>query len=717
MVIAFNTESLNGLASKDQLELLDAVDRLRLQGLDHYISLPQIIVCGDQSSGKSSVLEAISGVPFPVKSNLCTRFPTEVVLRHTAKIGVTVSIVPHSSLGLSERRRLSGFHEKLEGFDELPALIESAQVAMGISATGKAFSKDLLRVEVSGPDRPHLTIVDLPGLIHSETKQQIKSYMTQSRSIILAVVSAKNDFANQIVLKLARKADPKGNRTMGVITKPDTLIPGSGSEAMYVSLAKNNEVEFRLGWHLVKNMDSETAEEQGTALLRQRDYEEKIFFSEGIWKQLPSSIVGIQELRTKLSNVLVRQIAIELPSLIRDIETNTIACGEKLKALGVPRSTEEEQRLELLQVSQDFQSLVKASVDGTYNAAFFESAKTTTGYQQRIRAVIQNLNKSFSENLVKGGHYRVIKNDSTQSSSKMPIAITRDEFINHVQFLMGRTRARELPGLFNSMIVADLFQEQSGPWEPIVRRHIQQAWDSAKTFLDLVITHVADKDVANALLEEVFEPALKTLLATLHDKVTELLKSHREVHPITYNHQYAEAIMKINDDRRLEQNTQLVKTINGTYDLGKLVEVLSMRTEWDIERLAASEALDCMHAYYSVAMKRFTDDVAVEVIEEKLLSVLGSILSPVAVFQMSPEIVRTIAGESRESRAKRKKLTKQLEVLKWGSETCRRFAGMELNDDSSFVDSESEDDFDDTTPHEVIDGDEQDESELLKINL
>lgn len=88
------------------------------------------------------------------------------------------------------------------------------------------FSNDLLRVEVSGPDHPHLTIVALPVLIHSETKQQsakdvqlvqdvVQSRMKESRSIILAVVSAQNVFANQIVLKLARDADPSGKRTLG----------------------------------------------------------------------------------------------------------------------------------------------------------------------------------------------------------------------------------------------------------------------------------------------------------------------------------------------------------------------------------------------------------------------------------------------------------------------------------------------------------------------
>lgn len=116
------------------------------------------------------MLEAISDVSFPIKSNLCTRFPIELVLRKTSHIGVTVSIVPHHSRSESEQLSLGSFHEKLDGFDRLLILIKNAKAAMAISTHSKAFSKDLLRVEVSGPDRPYLTIIDLPGLIYSETK-------------------------------------------------------------------------------------------------------------------------------------------------------------------------------------------------------------------------------------------------------------------------------------------------------------------------------------------------------------------------------------------------------------------------------------------------------------------------------------------------------------------------------------------------------------------
>jgi len=620
VLTSFHSDALAKLCSKDQLELLDSIDCLRLQGINNYVSLPQIIVCGDQSSGKSSVLEAISGVSFPVKSNLCTRFPTELVLRRAPHTSAAVSIVPCDSRSESEQNALSGFQEKLDDLDGISGLVDSAKSAMGISTHGKAFSKDLLRIEITGPDRPHLTIVDLPGLIHSETKQQaatdveliqdvVQKYMKQPRSIILAVVSAKNDFANQVVLKLARSADATGKRTLGVITKPDTLKPGSDSEALYVSLARNQEVEFRLGWHVLKNMDSEL----GKWTLVHRDTKEAEFFSEGAWKELPESLLGVNELRGRLSKVLLRQIAYELPSLIEEIEAKRVSCLKRLEALGEPRSEFRDQQLYLFNVSQTFQILVKASVDGTYNHPFFTDAKSVEGYEQRLRAVIQNLNRDFAKDLARHGHRRkIVDSGPVRRPSGKTTLITRDEVIADIQHRIERTRGRELPGAFSPMIEADLFLEQSRPWEAVALRHIRKVWIAAKTFLGLVLDHIADPATSAALFREIFKPALAKILETLKDKTAELLKPHQHGHPITYNSDFVAALSEIRAERRQDHYTTILEDffnvdsldspayISKNFDLRKLVSTLADLSELNMDRSAASDALDRMNAYYTV---------------------------------------------------------------------------------------------------------------------
>lgn len=67
------TSSLADLQSEEQSHVLDIVQQLRQVGLDSVLSLPQLVVCGDQSAGKSNVLEALTEIPFPRNDNFCTR--------------------------------------------------------------------------------------------------------------------------------------------------------------------------------------------------------------------------------------------------------------------------------------------------------------------------------------------------------------------------------------------------------------------------------------------------------------------------------------------------------------------------------------------------------------------------------------------------------------------------------------------------------------------
>jgi hypothetical protein len=95
------SEDFDELNGRKHQGLLDRIDDLRSQGV--FDDLPQLVVCGDQSSGKSSVLEAITGIPFPKKDIQSTRFATEVVLKPKGNYSLLLSIDPDVERSLSRR--------------------------------------------------------------------------------------------------------------------------------------------------------------------------------------------------------------------------------------------------------------------------------------------------------------------------------------------------------------------------------------------------------------------------------------------------------------------------------------------------------------------------------------------------------------------------------------------------------------------------------------
>jgi hypothetical protein len=77
-------------------------------------------------------------------------------------------------------------------------------------------------------------------------------------------------------------------------------------------------------------------------------------------------------------------------------------------------------------------------------------------------------------------------------------------------------------------------------------------------------------------------------------------------------------------------------------------------------------------------LKRFIDDIAIEVIESKLISALLLIFSPITVVGLTDETVARIAGESEEIRSEREQLVKKLEILMKGFKTCEQFVNVRV---------------------------------------
>lgn len=140
--------ALPHLMSADRSALLDVIDQLRNLGVNQYVDLPTILVCGDQSSGKSSVLEAICKLPFPKGDNVCTTFATELAIRRAPDASVSVWIQPADSRNEEEKRRISDFQSSSNGLDNFGTMVMEAKAFLiKESNAGEAsYFEDILHV-------------------------------------------------------------------------------------------------------------------------------------------------------------------------------------------------------------------------------------------------------------------------------------------------------------------------------------------------------------------------------------------------------------------------------------------------------------------------------------------------------------------------------------------------------------------------------------------
>ncbi|RHY98457.1 hypothetical protein DYB37_008279 [Aphanomyces astaci] len=185
---------------------------------------------GDTSSGKSSVLSALSGITFPSSGNLTTRCPTQLILTQAKSFVGTVRLLRFNPAVESLPAK------PIQSIEDVTACIES--ITQQLVDQGQAISDDAIEIKLHGPDFPDLTLTDLPGLVRtvgdnedkamiSRVDKLLQRYLVQDRTIILAVVPANVDMHNTAIIQAAEEADPEGVRTISIITKPDLIDQGA----------------------------------------------------------------------------------------------------------------------------------------------------------------------------------------------------------------------------------------------------------------------------------------------------------------------------------------------------------------------------------------------------------------------------------------------------------------------------------------------------------
>ncbi|KAL3976019.1 trace amine associated receptor [Sarotherodon galilaeus] len=216
------------------------------------IQLPQIVVVGSQSSGKSSVLESLVGRDFlPRGSGIVTRRPLVLQLVNVPPLQERLKI----ENGVKAEEWGTFLHCKNQiftDFQEIRREIE-AETERG-SGDNKGISPEPIYLKIFSPKVLNLTLVDLPGItkvpvgdqpkdIEAQVQEMILSFISNPNCLILAVSPANSDLATSDALKLAREVDPDGRRTLLVVSKLDLM--DAGTDALEVLLGR--VIPVRLG--------------------------------------------------------------------------------------------------------------------------------------------------------------------------------------------------------------------------------------------------------------------------------------------------------------------------------------------------------------------------------------------------------------------------------------------------------------------------------------
>ncbi|GMH13070.1 hypothetical protein Nepgr_014911 [Nepenthes gracilis] len=284
--------------------LLDAVDKLRnLKVMAEGIQLPTIVVVGDQSSGKSSVLESLAEISLPRGQGICTRVPLIMRLQNHSD--------PLPELFLE-------YNGNTVETDEAHVAEAIDSATQDIAGTAKGISNVPLTLVVKKSGVPDLTMVDLPGItrvpvhgqpqdIYEQIRDTIMEYITPEESIILNVLSATVDFSTCESIRMSQTVDKTGQRTLAVVTKADKAPEG------LLEKVTNDDVSIGLGYVCVRNRIGD--ESYAEARMEER----RLFDTNPLLSNINKSIVGIPVLAQKLVQIQASIISKCLPNIVRQI--------------------------------------------------------------------------------------------------------------------------------------------------------------------------------------------------------------------------------------------------------------------------------------------------------------------------------------------------------------------------------------------------------------
>eukprot|EP00915_Cephaloidophora_sp_WS-2016_P000952 GHVH01001251.1.p1 GENE.GHVH01001251.1~~GHVH01001251.1.p1 ORF type:complete len:703 (-),score=79.02 GHVH01001251.1:1187-3295(-) len=318
-------------------------DQPQLQDL-----VPRIAVIGSQSSGKTSLLEALAGLPYgtlPTGHGIVTRLPLHIHIHHANSelesprtatswsdediLKPGASWISFSHLG-DKKVDISKAKDEIEKRSDeiLSKEFPENDPKICISATPieiHLYSTNPV-AEISFIDLPGLTRVALTGQcadMSLRLRELSLKYCSPANTIILAITPLNTDLANSESLTLAKACDPEGARTVGVLTKADLVEDGVDVS----KLLDGSLLPLPLGYFAV--VASGTSRGYGGI-----DAEREFFRNAVPYSTISLSLrsrCGVEVMSSNLMWLLCQAASIQLPLLSQAVDSELLKTETSLR--------------------------------------------------------------------------------------------------------------------------------------------------------------------------------------------------------------------------------------------------------------------------------------------------------------------------------------------------------------------------------------------------
>ncbi|KAG6887566.1 hypothetical protein C0992_011789 [Termitomyces sp. T32_za158] len=230
------------------------------------------------------------------------------------------------------------------------------------------FSKNVVCVHISDPDLTDLSFIDLPGLIQNSNDDDISlirnlvvNAISGSNTLILVTIPMSDDMQNQAAFRLAKDADPTGERTIGILTKPDTLSAGAtGHLQNWKETLEGKQYPLKHGYYCVR-LPTDAERSRNRSRIDSQRFEERFFETTSPWNTIADRArFGVPSFVANISGLLVQLIEKNLPELRKKVAQLLSECKEELATLPALDTNDPftEVCLRITKFCQDFQSAV-----------------------------------------------------------------------------------------------------------------------------------------------------------------------------------------------------------------------------------------------------------------------------------------------------------------------------------------------------------------------